>query len=67
MGLLVGGSIVLMWGAGACVAGFAGKTVVALGVTGKQAVAWGILAYDVFPMFLAPLLGMEMETLEYPT
>ena len=66
-GLMVGGAVVFMGGAIACVAGYSSVVVPVLGVTGKQAVAWGMLAYDVFPIFVAPFLGMEIEPLEYPS
>ena len=66
-GLMIGGAAVFLAGAGACVAGYTSVIVPVLGTTGSQAVAWGLLAYDVFPVFIAPFLGMEMEVLEYPS
>ena len=67
MGFMVGGAIVFMGGAVACVAGYSSVTAAVLGMTGKQAVAWGLLSYNVFPIITAPFLGVEMEPLEYPT
>jgi len=64
LGLMVGGAIVLTGGAACCI--FAGPTTYLglIGMTGIQAVSWGILAYDVFPIFVAPFYGVEIEPLE---
>ena len=67
VGLMGGGAALILGGAAACIAGYASVSIPCLAVTGKQAVAWGILAYDVFPITVAPFLGIEMEVLEYPS
>lgn len=67
VGLMIGGAAAFIGVAAACVAGYSSVLLPVLGVTGKQAVAWGLLSYDVFPIFIAPLLGTEMEVLEYPS
>ena len=62
-----GGAIVVV-GVGASIA--AGSATVAvswLGMTGAQAVASGLLAYDLFPIFIAPFTGQNVEVLEYPS
>ena len=66
-GLMVGGAVIFVGGAVACVTGYSSVLVPVLGVTEQQAVAWGMLAYDVFPIFVAPFLDMEIEPLEYPS
>jgi len=66
-GVMVGGAIVFLGGAIACVAGYAAVLCPFLGMTGAQTAAWGLLAYNIFPIFVAPFLGSEMEVLEYPS
>ena len=46
------------------IVGSAGKTLAVLGVSGYRAVAMGALAYNVFPMILAPFFNIESEPLE---
>ena len=64
IGLMVGGAIVLTGGAVCCILVGPATTIGFLGMSGIQMVSWGILAYDVFPIFVAPFYGMEMEPLE---
>ena len=64
IGLMIGGAIVLTGGAACCIIAGPSATIGFLGMTGMQAVSWGGLAYDVFPIFVAPFYGMEMEPLE---
>ena len=67
-GLAVSGTVLILWGVGgSLVAGSAAVALPFLGTTGAQTVAWGILAYDILPIFIAPFFGMEMEVLEYPS
>lgn len=64
--MVVGAGAVIS-GAALCITGSATTTVAFFGMTGKQVFAWGAIMYDVFPMIIAPFLGLEMETLEYPS
>ena len=67
VGCMAAGAVLILGGAAACMAGSASVVVPIFGVTGQQTVAWGILSYNVFPVFTAPFLGMETEVLEYPS
>lgn len=62
IGLGVGGA--LMAGGGAALTLFGGTSAVVLGATGLEAFAWGAIAFDVFAMLIAPILGMEVEPIE---
>ena len=65
LGIAVGGLVVSGAGAVATIAtGSAATYIPVLGVTAKQTFAIGALAYDVIAMLFAPLLGVEMETIE---
>ncbi len=61
------GNILATGGSGLCILGYAGEMAPILGVTGKQAVAYGLLSYDAFAIFIAPFLGLDTEVLEYPS
>ena len=68
IGLAAGGAVVSTIGVVASVTiGSTTKTITLFALSGAQLFALGALAYNVFPMLLAPFIGVEAETLEYPT
>ena len=68
IGLAAGGAVVSTIGVVASVTiGSTTKIITLFALSGAQLFALGALAYNVFPMLLAPFIGVEAETLEYPT
>jgi len=67
LGTFIGGGLVFVGGTLACVGGYASTIVPAFGLTGTQAVAWGMISYNILPIFVAPFLEIDVEVLEYPS
>lgn len=65
MGLAAGGLVMTIIGAGVAVFSSAGLSASILGVTAGKMVAYGMLAYDFVSLFVAPIVGLSMEVLEW--
>ena len=65
--LLIGGAVTFLGGATACVTGYTSTMIPVLGTTGSQTVAWGMLVHNAFAILIAPIIGMEVDVLEYPS
>ena len=65
VGLAAGGLIVATIGAGAAIFGATGLATHVLGVTAAQAVAIGALAYNFMAIVVAPIVGIEMQPIEW--
>ena len=65
VGLAVGGLVVATAGAGAAIFGSAGLATQVLGVAASQAFAIGALAYNFMAIIVAPIVGIEMQPIEW--
>ena len=65
MGLAVGGVVLATMGAGAAIFLPGGLSAPVLGVTAAQAFAIGALAYNFTAMIVAPIIGIEMQPIEW--
>ena len=65
LGLAVGGAVVSLIGVGAAILGSAGLATSVLGVSASKAFAIGALAYNFFGMFVAPILNITVQPIEW--
>ncbi len=65
MGFAAGGLVIATIGAGAAIFGSAGLSTYILGVTAARAFALGALAYNAIAMFVAPIIGISMQPIEW--
>ena len=65
IGLAAGGLVIATIGAGAAIFGSAGLSTYVLGVTAARAFALGALAYNAIAMFVAPIIGISMQPIEW--
>ena len=65
VGFAVGGVVISLIGVGATVFGSAGLATHVLGVTAARAFALGALAFNFFGMFVAPILNITVQPIEW--